>query len=172
MDEFAVPHVNTRVITPAGMAEGHNVTGAHIFLILNALAHRGLLPRGARQLHAHAFVGPADKARAVKTARTGPAPHIGGPDGRTGLAQQLPAGLGLVFVQSRLIGTAEALHTHILIGGILFGRAPESQAAAHNQRTQFQIFTHSHSIPSMLRLKLPRNGEVNSPCDNFAARIL
>ena len=111
VDEFPVPHIDAGVVAAAGMVEGHDVTGAHVFHAGDALAYGRLFPGRARQVDAHALVGPLDEAGAVEAAGIAPAGHIGGTDGGTGHLH----GLGLpgtallgAFIENGFIGTAEA----------------------------------------------------------------
>ena len=110
VDELPVPHIDAGMVAAAGMVEGHDVTGAHVFHTGDALAYGRLLPGRARQVDAHALVGPLDEAGAVEAAGIAPAGHIGGTDGGTGHLH----GLGLpgtalldAFIENGFIGAAE-----------------------------------------------------------------
>gem|GEM_PF-3963055 len=99
------------MVAAAGMVEGHDVTGAHVFHAGDALAYGRLFPGRARQVDAHALVGPLDEAGAVEAAGIAPAGHIGSADGGTGHLH----GLGLpgtallgAFIENGFIGAAEA----------------------------------------------------------------
>ena len=148
VDELAVAHIDAGVIAPAGMAKGNDVANLHVFHVIDALAHNGLFTGGARQAHANAFVGPADKSRAVKSARRHAAGNIWGADGRPCLAQKLLAALLLVVVKSSFIRTAKTLFRLCAVVStlVVFYCAAKGHGASQSQRTQFQASTHRHSV--------------------------
>ena len=103
VDEFAITHIDAGVVAPAGMPKGNNVANLHVFHIIDAFAYYRLLAGGAGQVYAHAFVGPAHKAGAVKPAGGHTPRHIWGADCRPGLAQKLLVALLLVIIKGRFV---------------------------------------------------------------------
>ena len=149
VDEFAITHIDAGVVAPAGMPKGNNVANLHVFHIIDAFAYYRLLTGGAGQVYAHAFVGPTHKAGAVKPAGGHAPRHIWGADCRPSLAQKLLVALLFVIIKGCFVRAAKALFCLSAIGiwfiaGFL--GAAKCHGTNQSQHTQFQIFTHRHSV--------------------------